>query len=139
LLLEAYVQAIYNEQEATEQKRIIEEALAVAVPNRWRTNVPVQVTRARLAIVAGKEDMYTEESGSGVRGSYNKHSLGSWRPRSPSRPEEITKHTTQQIRPSITEDSGATPVLGGLIIPCTTPERREPVSEHFPKRKAARR
>src|ERR1700731_1188340 len=41
-------------------------------------------------------------------------------PRFPSRPEEITKHTTQQIRPSITEASGATPVLGGLIIPCTT-------------------
>jgi outer membrane protein OmpA-like peptidoglycan-associated protein/uncharacterized protein YidB (DUF937 family) len=41
-------------------------------------------------------------------------------PRSPSRPEEITKHTTQQIRPSITEGSDAAPVLGGLIIPCTT-------------------
>ena len=41
-------------------------------------------------------------------------------PRSTSRPEEITKHSTQQIRPSITEDSGATPVLGGMIIPCTT-------------------
>jgi outer membrane protein OmpA-like peptidoglycan-associated protein/uncharacterized protein YidB (DUF937 family) len=41
-------------------------------------------------------------------------------PRFPSRPEEITKHTTQQIPPSITEGSDATPVLGGLIIPCTT-------------------
>jgi outer membrane protein OmpA-like peptidoglycan-associated protein/uncharacterized protein YidB (DUF937 family) len=41
-------------------------------------------------------------------------------PRSPSRPQEITKHTPQQIRPSITEGSGATPVLGGSIILCTT-------------------
>jgi uncharacterized protein YidB (DUF937 family) len=32
-------------------------------------------------------------------------------PRFPSRPEEITKHTTQQIRPSITEGSGATPAV----------------------------
>ena len=41
-------------------------------------------------------------------------------PRSPSRPEEITKHTTQQIQPSITEGSGATPMLSGLTISCAT-------------------
>ena len=46
--------------------------------------------------------------------------FGSAMPRSPSRPEEITKHATQQIGPSITEGSGATPVLDGLIILCTT-------------------
>jgi len=37
-----------------------------------------------------------------------------------SSPVEEMQHGTEQIRPSRTEDGGAAPVLGGLIIPCTS-------------------
>ena len=35
-------------------------------------------------------------------------------------PVEEMQHGTEQIRPSRPEDGGAAPVLGGLIIPCTS-------------------
>jgi hypothetical protein len=36
----------------------IKDALTISVPDRWRKNVPVQVTRARLAIAAGNKALF---------------------------------------------------------------------------------
>ena len=58
MLLEAFVQLINRVSDAGRRGKVVEEALAIRVPDGWRMNVPVQITRARLAIVAGKEELF---------------------------------------------------------------------------------
>lgn len=58
LLLEAFIQVINKEMNSDRRARMIQEAMAVPIPDRWQMNVPVQVTLARLAIAAGDQKRF---------------------------------------------------------------------------------
>jgi hypothetical protein len=57
-LLEAFIQEISKSPDAKTRERLIKNAFAIAVPDRWRKNVPVQMTRARLAVAAGDRALF---------------------------------------------------------------------------------
>lgn len=57
LQLEAFIQAISRSADTGAREECVKDALAISVPDRWRKNVPVQVTRARLAIAAHNKEL----------------------------------------------------------------------------------